>query len=274
MVTIGLIIVAGANLILLIVSANYHDSSEASGGFPIPFVAPLQGFVTHSVRATRDVWEHYFSLVSVAKENDRLKQELNQLKEEQVRYSETDLANRRLRELLLFRNSVPGQMIPAEVIGRDPSPWFETVMIDKGTTDKVSKGLPVVVPEGVVGQVVKVTAHNAQVLLIIDKNSSMDAMVQRTRSRGIVRGDVDKTCSFDFVLRKEEVEIGDRVIASGFDNVYPKGIAIGKISAVVKPNSGIFQNIVITPYVDFEKLEEVFVALPQKKGVTDDAYGR
>lgn len=273
MVAIGLIIVVGANLILLIVSANYHDSSETSGGFPIPLVAPLQGVVTHSVRATRDVWKHYFSLVSVARENDQLKRELNRLKEEHVRYSETLLANHRLRELLLFRNSVPGQLIPAEVIGRDPSPWFETIMIDKGTADRVSKGLPVMVPEGVVGQVVKVTAHNAQVLMIIDKNSSMDAIVQRTRSRGIVRGDVDGTCSFDFVLRKEGVEVGDRVVTSGLDNVYPKGLAIGKISAVVKPNSGIFQNIAITPYVDFEKLEEVFVALPQK-GLADDVSGR
>lgn len=280
LVAIGLIVLVSVNLILLIVSARYHDSTEAPGSFPMTVVAPLQGGITHTLRAARDAWRHYFNLISTAKENDRLNQELSHLRQAQIRCSETELANHRLRELLMFRNSVPGRMIPAEVIGRDPSPWFQTIMIDKGGADQVTKGLPVVVPDGIVGQVVKVSRYNAQILMIIDKNSSVDALVQRTRSRGIIRGDGDGKCRFDFVLRKEEVEIGDRVIASGLDNVYPKGLAIGRISAVVKPNSGIFQEISITPYVDYEKLEEVFVVvLPEERAVPetrepDEAYGR
>jgi rod shape-determining protein MreC len=272
-VAIGLIVAVVVNLILLIVTAKYRDSSQPPSSFPITVVAPLQGFATHTLHTTRDIWRHYFYLISIAKENDRLKQELSYHQESQVSCSETELANHRLRELLHFRNSVPGKMIPAEVIGRDPSPWLETIMIDKGTRDSVVKGLPVVVPQGIVGQVVKTTDHDAQILMILDKNSSVDALVQRTRSRGIIRGDIKGTCSFDFVLRKEDIEIGDRVITSGFDGVYPKGLAIGRISTVIKPNSGIFQDISVLPYVDFEKLEEVFVVLPQDRP-SNDVYGR
>ena len=100
-------------------------------------------------------------------------------------------------------------------------------------------------------------------LLIIDPNSAVDALVQRTRSRGLIKGIVGGKCLFKYVLRKHEIRVGDAVISSGLDGVYPKGLHIGKISGVIRRNAGIFQEVTLTPFVDFEKLEQVLIMLKQ-----------
>jgi rod shape-determining protein MreC len=148
------------------------------------------------------------------------------------------------------------------VVGRDPSPWFKTLIINKGYLDGVTKASPVVVPEGIVGLVVAITAHYAKVLLIIDQNSAVDAKVQATRARGIVKGDPTGRGSFNYVLRKHDISLGDSVITSGLDGVFPKGLPIGRVSEIVRLSAGIFQEIAITPYVDFDTLEEVLVLAP------------
>ena len=119
--------------------------------------------------------------------------------------------------------------------------------------------MPVVVPEGVVGQVVDVSVGYSKVLLLIDPNSAIDALCQRTRARGIIKGGSNKKCAFEYVLRKNDVRVGDVILSSGLDGVYPKGIRIGRVSSVVKRNSGIFQTVEVEPYVNFDKLEEVLV---------------
>jgi rod shape-determining protein MreC len=150
-------------------------------------------------------------------------------------------------------------MLAAEVIGRDPSSWFKTIIVNKGMEDGVQEGVPVVVPEGVVGLVVEVASNYSKVLLIIDQNSAVDGLVQRTRSRGVIQGNPSGECIFKYVLRKHEVILGDTVVSSGMDGVFPKGLRIGRVSEIIKLNAGIFQEIIVTPYVDFEKLEEVLI---------------
>jgi rod shape-determining protein MreC len=119
----------------------------------------------------------------------------------------------------------------------------------------------VVVPEGIVGYVLDAAANDSKVLLIIDRNSSVDALVQRTRVRGLAQGLPKGLCRFDYALRKLDLKIGDAVISSGFDGIYPKGLRIGYISKVIRRNAGLFQDVELTPYVDFTKLEEVMVIL-------------
>ena len=171
----------------------------------------------------------------------------------------TRLSNLRLRELLEFKKEIPYHFLAAEVISRDPSIWFKTVIIDKGLADGIQKGFPVIIPDGIVGQIIDVGAHYAKVLLIVDRNSSVDALVQKTRARGLIKGGRAGRCLFKYVLRKHDISIGDIVISSGLDKVFPKGLRIGSVSEIIKLNSGIFQAVAITPYVDFERLEEVFV---------------
>jgi rod shape-determining protein MreC len=117
------------------------------------------------------------------------------------------------------------------------------------------------VPEGVAGQVTDTSAQYAKVMLIIDRNSAVDAFVQRTRARGIIKGESTSSCVFQYALRKDEVRVGDKIVASGLDGVFPKGMPIGEVSGVVRRAAGIFQEVTVTPHVDFEKLEEVLVIL-------------
>jgi rod shape-determining protein MreC len=151
-------------------------------------------------------------------------------------------------------------------VGRDPSPLFQTIIIDKGKTAGVEKSLPVVVAQGIVGQVIDASDRYAKVLLIIDQDSSVDALVQRSRGRGVIKGDGEGGCVFKYVLRKEDVSVGDIVVSSGLDGVFPKGLRVGQVSEVVRRNAGLFQNVVITSFVDFEKLEEVLVVLSEDDG--------
>jgi rod shape-determining protein MreC len=230
----------------------------------ISFVAPFQEIVSRSVRFTRSIWQNYFFLVSVAHENETLKESLNQYVEKKNEWREIGLANTRLRNLLNFQKAPTHQVVAAEVIAKDPSGWFKTVIIDKGSSDGLHKGLPVVLPTGIAGQVIEVSGRYAKVMLIVDRNSAVDALVQRSRARGIIKGESADQCRFEFVLRKHDAQIGDTVIASGLDGVYPKGLRIGRVSDLSQRSSDIFYEITVTPFVDFEKLEEVLVILYPK----------
>ena len=259
-ITVGIIFMIIVNFIVLSVTDSRYPSF-GSGRIAISFIAPFQEAATDSIRFAKSVWSHYFFLVSAAKENDNLKKSLNRAIEKNNRFSEIELSNPRLRSLLNFKKTMTGRVLAAEVVGQDPSPWFKTIIIDKGSVDGVKKGLPVVVPEGIAGQITDVSLHHSRVLLIIDRNSAVDALVQKTRARGIIKGESAGTCLFDYVLRKHDISIGDTVISSGLDGVFPKGLRIGQVSSVVRRNSGIFQEVTVMPDVDFEKLEEVLVLM-------------
>lgn len=256
---IGVVVVIVVNIIILSVNTKQARPSYGLGRVTLSLLGPFQEIVTHTTRFFRGVWANYFDLVSASIENEQLRKELNQALEDRNLYNETLLANIRYRNLLNFQQYMADEILAAEVIGRDPSPWFQTIIVNKGSEDGVQQGAPVVVPEGIAGLVVEVTPKYAKVLLIIDQNSAVDGLVQRTRSRGVVKGDSNGSCTFKYVLRKDDVGLGDAVVSSGLDGVFPKGLRIGRVSEIVKLNSGIFQEIVVTPYVDFEKLEEVLI---------------
>ena len=257
---VGGVVLITVNVILLSVTSK-SQSTSAFGRVGLSFVAPFQEFVTRSVRFTREIWENYFFLVAVSQENQELKKSLNDAIEKNNQWNELKLANDRLRNLLSFQKSLTNRVIAAEVIGKDPSVWFKTVIIDKGKADGLQKGLPVVLPQGITGQVIEASDRYSKVMLIIDRNSAVDALVQRSRARGIIKGASADQCRFEFVLRKNDVQIGDTVVASGFDGVYPKGLRIGRVSDLSERSSDIFYEITVTPFVDFEKLEEVLVIL-------------
>lgn len=257
---IGVIVLITVNIIVLSATTKRH-SAFGFGHIGLSFVAPFQELVTRTVRFARDIWEHYFFLVSVSQENLQLKRSLDKAIEKSNQWNEAELANDRLRSLLNFHTTTANRVVAAEVIGKDPSAWFKTIIIDKGTSDGLKKGLPVVISQGIIGQIVDTADHYSKVMLIIDRNSAVDALVQRSRARGIIKGISADQCRFDYVLQKHDVQVGDTVVSSGFDGVYPKGLRLGRVSEVVKPEAEIFQKITVTPYVDFEKLEEVLVVL-------------
>jgi len=259
----GVLLFAVINIIALFISARYVSPSSASRHMGMEIVSPLQKAVTVSIQSLRFMWSHYFFLLSTEKENDGLKKKLSKTLYDANQCKETEIANDRFRQLLDFKNANLLHSVAAEVIGKDPSQWYKTLVIDKGVSEGVTKGLPVVVPEGVVGQVIDAADHYSKVLLIIDSNSAVDALVQQTRVHGIIKGNPEGRCALNYVSRKEAVNIGDAVVSSGLDGVFAKGLLIGKVTDIVRNNSGIFQDIQVSPFVDFDKIEEVLVVLSQ-----------
>jgi rod shape-determining protein MreC len=175
------------------------------------------------------------------------------------------MMNERMRALLELDKQLRQPTVAALVVGKDPSPWFQTVMVDKGMEAGVAKGDPVINAEGIVGIVVDVSAHYAKVMLITDPNSAVDAVVQDSRARGIVKGGAAGLCAFNYVQRKHEVAVDDLVVSSGMDQVFPKGLPVGRVTSIVKQDAGIFQDVILVPTVDFERLEEILILpLPQR----------
>jgi rod shape-determining protein MreC len=260
-VLITLVVFAVINVIVLAYSSRRHHLAHGLGGAALSLVAPLQEAVTHTLLQAEDLWAHYFSLVTTAKENEALQRQLREARAMTDRCQELELANERLRHLLHFRTTMTHRVVAAEIIGKDSSSWSQTVIIDKGSEDGIGRGQPVVVPEGIAGQIIDVAQHYAKVLLLIDPNNAVDALVQRTRARGIVKGGSGGTLLLDYALHKDEIRVGDTIISSGLDGVYPKGLRVGSVTNVIARHAGMFQDVMVVPFVDFERLEEVLVVL-------------
>jgi len=229
--------------------------------------APLQRVSSGVIHAIRQAFRQYVFLIEVQKENQILKQRIADLQKKNDANEEALLANERLRRLLQFRDSLaalPGSpisrvpVIASEVIGQDPSSWFRSVTINKGEGDGVRKGMAVISSDGVVGQVLKASFHYATVLLITDYNSAVDAIAQKTRARAIVEGKGENRCQMKYLLRTDEVHVGDIIVTSGLGN-FPKGLPIGEIRKVEKKGHSVFQYAELVPSVDLTQLEEVLV---------------
>ncbi len=228
-------------------------------GLMVSLTAPgLQGL--HYVgRILSRLWQDYFYLVGVQQENAAFKNKFKEFTEKEVRYQEAQQALTRLEALLDLKRQVPFPIIGARVIAYDPSLWSRCAILDQGKTQGVKTGLPVLAPGGLVGRVVETYPHYSKVMLIVDRNSGADAMVQRTRVRGILQGKGGNRCSLEYVPKSADVQVGDLVLASGLGGIYPKGLAFGKVTQADKKKPGVFQEIEVTPAVDLSALEEVLV---------------
>ncbi len=227
----------------------------------VEVTAPFQKVITGIARRVQSLWRDYFYLVGVREENRKLRRALDALTLENNRYRELLTTHQRLQELLRFKQSHATAAVAAQVIGVDPSGWFKSVIIDKGTRDGLRVDMPVVSSAGVVGKTVTVSPDYAKVLLIIDQNSAVDALVQRSRDRGMVKGLAREFCRLDYVLKSTDVKTGDLVITSGLGGVFPKGLALGRILTIRDAPGELFREIVLETAVDFSKLEEVLVVL-------------
>ena len=262
------IVIAGVVLLVtingIVISFNYIRKSSlhpAAVETVLLFVAPIQESVTLISGFAGNMWSRYFNLASAARENEKLHRKLAEAQHQIHMCRENELLNARLESFFEFREDVAHETVIADVVGREPSAWYQSIIINKGKAEGVEIGLPVIVPEGIVGQVTGVSGRYAKVLLIIDRSNAVDAMIQRTRARGIVHGLSGNVCHFEFALRKADIQTGDIVITSGFDGIFPKGLRVGRVSRILRRSSGIFQEIEIAPFVDFHRLEEVMVIL-------------
>ncbi len=250
---------------LLVYSANLRQRATTTlfERTLLQVLAPVQRLGDLLWSNLGDVWTRYIWLVDTAEKNARLEAENRRLQAELDGVREIRLANDRLQILLDFRRTLGQAALPAQIVGEDASSWARTVLISKGSEDGVQEGLPVVVPEGVVGRVIRTGPRQSRVLLVTDASSALAVLVQRNRTRGVCRGRGD-ALTFDFALRQEDVAVGDQIVTSGTGGVFPKGLAVGVVTQLTKEDYGLFQSIVVTPSVDFSRLEEVLVLLPEQ----------
>jgi len=225
-----------------------------------------QRALMYTARGVVSGLNRYIYLIGVEGENLESRERIEELLAENNLLLEENI---RLKQRVGFREISFGKTLEAEVIGISPVEEFRTITINRGALDGVRWGMPVIRAEGVIGRIIgsggsrKVPPNVSQVLLLTDPRCAADALSQRTRSRGVIRGRGDYL-TLDFMERGEDVRVGDRIITSGLGGAFPKGLFLGRV-VEVKEGYGLTQNIQVEAAVDFSKLEDVWVILKEEE---------
>ena len=233
---------------------------------------PIERMVSFPIEEAKDGLRALAELTRVHSENLELRGKVAALREENLRYREDLVSSERYQRLRSFQVNQEIAMAPANVVHRDPSSWFRSVVIDQGGDSGLRAGMPVITDSGVVGVVSSVAPDASKVLLLIDPQSRIDAYVQRSRARGSVRGTSNREADFEYVLRGDDVLEGDLLLTSGLGSIYPKGLLIGAVQDVESQPHGLFQRVRVAPAVDFQRLEEVFVLLERRQLPPEEAF--
>ena len=247
------------SLYILTATARGQIKNEPVGALLMWMLRPLQIVGQGTANWIKGFRDNYDTLAGFRSENERLRNRLQTLEIERQRLLEAEATNQRLQQLLDFRSELPAGAITASIIAASATSWFQSCVLNKGSTDGVRKDMAVVTPLGVIGKVVSVTGRTAKVLLVTDPNSGIDVMVQRTRSRGIVSGSLESGTVLKYIKRSEDVREGDRLVTSGLDNIFPKGMLVGTVIKVRKQSRGLFQIVEVLPAIQASVVEEVLV---------------
>jgi len=249
-----------------VLRANLKDPSKTTvlDRWLLQISAPVQWVAVQLAHGVSAIAEEYVYLVDVKRENDRLAYENKRLRQQVDRLYTLERENERLSDLLVLRERVGGEQISGRVIAKDISPLFHVIRVrlDRGSDDRVQKGMAVVTPDGLVGQVVRTEARYCDVMLTVDEGSAVDVVVSRTGSRGVVKGmgaDDGYKSRIQYLLRADEVRVGDAVFTSGLGQRFPPGIKVGTISKIERRDFDLFQLVEVDPAVSFSRLEEVLI---------------
>ncbi|MCU0581189.1 MAG: rod shape-determining protein MreC [Syntrophales bacterium] len=224
---------------------------------------PIESLIHESIRGIEKTWRRYLFLYGLTDENRRLQETNARLSRKVFEYREAYLENIRLRKLLTFKEKLPYRTTAAGITRRDMAGIMKTLMIDRGENDGIRKGQPVIVEAGLVGRVIETTWHASRVLVVMDENSNVDALIQRTRANGILQGTGTGRCNLKYIVKTDPVQKGDIVLTSGLGGVFPKELTVGVVRMVENNKTSMFQNIDVIPFADFRKIEEVLVITGQ-----------
>tara|TARA_B100001248_G_C27399150_1_gene468467 strand:- start:3640 stop:4479 length:840 start_codon:yes stop_codon:yes gene_type:complete len=209
--------------------------------------------------AIKETTSTYIDLIAINKENQQLHDENAILKAQMLAFNEIKQENLRLREILNFQQQQDYNVNPAQVIGVDIFAERSTLRINKGEKHGVKKGDAVITQDAVVGYILEAHNLSSVVLVLTDRYSVIDAVLQTSRARGIVEGIGVDSCRLKYLQRSDEVNVGDLVVTSGLDNIFPKGIPIARVKSVSRKKSEITPNVELSPVVDITRLDEVLV---------------
>ena len=219
-------------------------------------------FLSPAIKLSNHLFQKIFiakDLLLAFQENEQLRKELDGLSNGIDRDYKIYEENKRLRELLKLKEEIPYKTIVCQVIARDTNTWYKTLIINKGEEDSIKQNMPVIAARGVVGRVMSCGSNSSRVLLITDVNSSIGGLVQTNRTVGLVNGQGNDTCIFDLIPKKSEISKGDRIVTSGFGQIFPKGLLIGTVNEISIDNQNLYKFAKLKLAVDVDSLEEVLV---------------
>ena len=265
---IWLVALLVTNLVIMAVDARDADGRQkVLRIWTQMFASPLQNASSKATGATSGFFQQIWNFRSTAVENEQLKQRLNEVETELHTARSAAAENDRLRALLNLNEQTNINSIPARVIARDPSVWFNTITINRGSSSGVEQNMPVVTPGGIVGRVITVSPWASQVMLITDEKAGAGAVVGQlgqSGALGSVRGRADLNVALiemRYVSGLEKVEVGDYVMTTGQDGIYPPGLNVGKVVDVKSGTATTAHQILIQPGAQLDHLEEVAVLL-------------
>ncbi len=233
-------------------------------------LGPVQKLFSRGTLSIRQVKNDYFDLLAVRDENKQLRMMLNNYQEQLDEYREAYATYLHLQKQLDYKKKETFPSLSARVVGKDPAFWFKTIIVDVGENDGIVEGMVARTEKGVVGQVINVSANYSKILLANAPSSAIDAMIQKNRVRGILKGAGEHGYVLKYVLKNSDVTVGDQVITAGIGGVFSSGIPLGIVSAVRKKRRGMFLEIEVTPAVDFQKLETLFINLSERQRIREE----
>jgi rod shape-determining protein MreC len=238
-------------------------------------ITPFERGLVWIESSSGNLWHNYIYLRGVRAENRELKQQIEQMRLEQVRLSEDATQAHRLQNLLSFKEQYIAKTVAAQVIGSSGSDLSRSVYIDKGENDGVKRDMAVITADGIVGKVLLVYPSTSQVLLINDQTSGVGVILEKSRLQGVLRGTAGGEVTLERIMSDEQVAPGERVLTSGGDQIFPKGLPVGTVTQVAN-GKDLFLNIKIKPAADLSKLEEVLVLTEKqdREPVADDTHHR
>ena len=255
-----------SHVILISVQVNVREEGNLLQIVGFSALAGIDEIFTSSANVVGSVWSRYVSLRDTEEENVALRESIAQLELQLQQQNALARQARSLHRLLELRNSSDLSTLPAQVIAVDATPWFRTFTVNRGTGDGVQQDFAVIAPNGVVGRDIGTPGPRAaKVQLLIDRNAAAGALIDRTRAAGIVAGvDGQSLLRMDYVSNLEDVRIGDAVVTSGTDGIYPKGFVIGTVRNVQR-GEDLYKTILIEPVVEFGNLENVLIVLNDER---------
>jgi rod shape-determining protein MreC len=247
-------------VLLLAVQIRRDSQGRLIRVWTVGAVTPFERAGATGVGGIRGAWRHYFALQNTSRENERLRHENDtlklQLNQLQSKAAEAD----RLGTLLSFRQAHQSiSMVAARVIGTSADTASQTVYLDRGERDNIHRNMGVITPDGVVGKVIESYRNTSQVLLLTDKDSGVGAMLAESRIQSPVGGVGEPLLSMKYVANDDTVNVGDRVVTSGMDRIFPRDLPVGTVTQI-KPGNP-FKQIRLRPAANLERLEEVIVLL-------------
>jgi rod shape-determining protein MreC len=265
---VGLVL---AHLVAISKQVERGGQSLLVGGL-FAFAAPFQAAITGAIRGMSGGWSGYVDLRRVHEENARLQERVASMERQLQEKEELAREAERLREILQLRKELPLDTVAAEVIAREGTAWSRTITLDKGSSDGVRLNAAVISATGVVGRVIAVGPGASRVQLILDGQAGVGVRIERSRVTGILAGQPGMSIGaisdlvMKYVPSLADVVVGDVVVTSGLDRLYPPGLVVGRVRSVTR-GAGLFKEILVTPSAQFNTVEELMIV---RTSLTDD----